>query len=387
MSGVNKQKLFLIFHGRFPGEKAASIFNAKSAEAFAEAGLSVTVLAPRRLGRVKETPARYFGVKENFKTVYLPIVDIFAVPFLRRFAFIKSYATFSLSVFVYVLFVAKRGDIIYSNESLPLLFATFLIRRTFYEVHDFPRLHLFNRMLFSRVSGVVSTNRWKRDELVRRFKTSPKKILYEPNAVDTFRFGSAVGNTVRQKLPLPTGTIVVGYAGTLKTMGMEKGIHQLLEAIAALPPRFRCLIIGGLKPDIEGYRQETKKLGISDRVVFAGWMHYDSVPEHLAACDVLVAPFPKTEHYDLFMSPMKLFEYMAVGKPIVASRLHAIEEVVSDESAFLVEPGDAKALASGIMAAASDPSAREKVRRAQEIAHEHTWVKRAERITRFLEKY
>ena len=379
-----KRKLFLIFHGRFPGEKAASIFAAKSAEAFADVGLDVTVLAPRRLARAKETPQKYFGVKNNFKTVYLPVIDLFGLPFLKRFAFIKSYVTFSISVFFYLLFVAKRQDIIFSNEALPLLLASFFFPHTFYEVHDFPKTSFLNRRLMARVRGIVATNRWKRDELIRRFKVSAEKVLYEPNAVDAFRFGSAVGNAVRQKLPLPTGTVVVGYAGTLKTMNMEKGISLLLQAISILPPRFRCLIIGGVREDIEGYRTQAKKLGVSDRVVFTGWMHYDSIPEHLAACDVLVAPFPKTEHYDLFMSPMKLFEYMAVGKPIVATRLRTVEEIVNDESAFLVSPNDAKALAGGIMSAADDHSASVRAKRAQELAQEHTWTKRAERIVAFL---
>ena len=382
-----KGRIFLIFHGRFPGEKAASVFTAKSAEAFADAGLEVTVLAPRRIGRAKETPEEYFGVKGTFRVVYISVLDLFPIRFFKNIAFTVSYLLFSAGVWVYLISRASRDANIYSNEALPLLFASLFFKQTFYEVHDFPRSSVMHRMLVSRVRGIIATNRWKRDELVRRFRVAREKILYEPNAVDAFRFGSAVGNAVRQKLPLPTGTVVVGYAGTLKTMDMEKGIQTLLEAMAALPPRFRCLIIGGLRQDIESYREESKKLGISDRVVFAGWMHYDSVPEHLAACDVLVAPFPKTPHYDLYMSPMKLFEYMAVGKPIVASRLHSIEEILDDSNAFLVSPDDSKALAEGIMAAVSDSSAQARAQRAREAVQSHSWHKRAERILGFLGTY
>lgn len=384
MDTLSRKKLFLIFHGRFPGEKAAALFAAKSAEAFADAGLGVTVLAPRRLARVRETPHDYFGTKDNFRTVLLPVIDLFGIPFLKRFAFYVSYISSSIFLFFYLLFAARRSDIVYSNESLPLLLASFFFPLTFYEVHDLPVRSFLNRTLLSRVRGSVATNRWKKDELSRRFDLSRERILYEPNAVDAPRFGKAQGNAAREKLPISAGTVLVGYAGTLKTMGMEKGIQTLLDAIHILPPRYRLLIVGGLAPDIAEYREKASRLGISDRVTFLGWMRHDSVPEHLAACDVLAAPFPKTPHYDLYMSPMKLFEYMAVGKPIVATRLHTIEEIVSDDCAFLVAPNDPKALADGIIAASSDPSASARAARAKKLVQEHTWEKRAARIVDFL---
>lgn len=392
---VSGGKLFLIFHGRFPGEKAAAIFTAKNAEAFAEAGFVVTVLAPRRLARLRKSPQEFFGVKNNFRVVYLPIIDLFAFPFLKYLAFTISYSLFSISVFFYFLFTIfyslfssrSRENLIYSNEPLPLLFASMIFPKTFFEVHDFPRKSFLNKILMSRVMGIISTNRWKADELVRRFDIPRDKILFEPNAVDASRFGRAIGKEIRQRLPLATDTVLIGYAGTLKTMSMEKGIQTLLEALVILPKRFKCLIIGGLREDIEIYRKEANKLGVADRAVFTGWMHYDSVPEHLAACDILVAPFPKTEHYEHYMSPMKIFEYMAAGKPIVASRLQAIIEVVGEDAAYFAEPDNPKDLAKAIEKAASDAGAKEKVARAREIIERHTWTKRAERITEFIKKW
>ena len=60
-------KLFLIFHGRFPSEKAASLFAAKSCEAFADCGAEVTLIVPRRFGRAAESPYEYYGKKRNYK--------------------------------------------------------------------------------------------------------------------------------------------------------------------------------------------------------------------------------------------------------------------------------------------------------------------------------
>jgi glycosyltransferase involved in cell wall biosynthesis len=208
--------------------------------------------------------------------------------------------------------------------------------------------------------------------------------LYEPNAVDVEEFSRATGGAIRKKLAVPTGSILICYSGALRTMGMEKGIDTLLDALALLPPRFRLLVVGGSADDVSVYRNRARQLHVSDRVFFTGWLRHQEVREYLAASDILVAPFPKTPHYDLYMSPMKLFEYMAVGKPIVASRLRSICEIVDERSAFLVTPGDVTALSHGIAVASSDDSAGERVQRAYETVREHGWHKRATRLLRFL---
>ena len=145
--------LYLIFHGRFPGEKAAAVFAAESAQAFADNGFSVTVVVPRRLARLKESVEQCYGIKGNFRTVFVPILDLFEIPLVKTMAFKISYSTFSISTFFYILFSAKRRHtVIYSNESLPLLLLSFFFPNTFYEVHDFPR-HSLNRNVMLKKLG------------------------------------------------------------------------------------------------------------------------------------------------------------------------------------------------------------------------------------------
>ena len=343
---------------------------------------------PRRLARLKESVEQCYGIKGNFRTVFVPILDLFEIPLVKTMAFKISYSTFSISTFFYILFSAKRRHtVIYSNESLPLLLLSFFFPNTFYEVHDFPRHSLLHRILLSLVKGVIVTNRSKKGELARQFGLADRKLFYEPNAVDVEGFAKAIGVTVRKKLNLSPGTVLVGYAGALKTMGMEKGIGLLLEAVASLPPRFRLLIVGGNTDDVSAYKAVSRTLHISDRVAFVGWVRHSEVSEYLAACDILVAPFPDTPHYRFLMSPLKIFEYMAAGKPIVASRLESITELLNDDSAYLVTPGDGKFLAQGIQTAASSPDARTKALHAKELVQNHSWNKRARRIIDFFGKY
>ncbi len=373
----------MLFHGRFPGEKAAAIFAAKSAEAFAAEGVETAVLVPRRLARAKESPKNYYDLSVDFKTVYVPTLDLFSVPVFKRVAFSVSYGFFSAFSLGVLLLSAQRNDIIYSNEALPLLLASFFFSKTVYEVHDLPKRSFMNRTLFSRVCAVIATNRWKRNELIERFGLSSLKLFSEPNAVDVEAFSKTTGS-LREKFAVSTGSILVGYVGALSTMGMEKGITTLLHALSLLPPRFHLLIVGGSTDEIKAYRDTCRDLHISGRVQFAGWIPHGQIPECLAVCDVLVAPFPKTEHYNHYMSPMKVFEYMAAGKPIVATRLQSIEEIVDDTSAYLVAPSDPKALSEGINAAATDPAAKERIETARLKVQEHTWQKRADRILGFI---
>ena len=182
-------RLFLLFHGRFPSEKAASLFAAKSAESFADEGVDVTLIVPRRIGRKKENAYEFYGVKSNFKITYVPIIDIFFIPLLSKLAFFVSFLSFSFFSLVFIIFKAKKDDIIYSNEWMPIFFATFLFPRTFYELHDFPEsAYWFYIKFFSRVKYILAHNKWKKDKLETDFSVSSKKIISIPNAVDIKKF-------------------------------------------------------------------------------------------------------------------------------------------------------------------------------------------------------
>ena len=374
--------MFLIFHGRFPGEKAAAVFAAKNAEAFADTGMAVTFLAPRRIGRAEKTPAEFYGIKNNFKVVYVPTIDLFFLPFLKRLAFIISYALFSKMVLLYLLLHAQKDDVVYSNEALPLLFASFRFPNTCYEIHDFPRGTRFYRMLFPRVRLAIVTNRWKQKHIAELFSLPEAKLLCEPNAVDIESFSKADSEvSLRRSYGIPEAVFLVGYAGSLRTMGMEKGIETLLRAMKMLGGDFKALIIGGSKSDVNYYTKMSIGMGIEKSLVFTGWVKHSSVPQYLRTCNVLVAPFPKTDHYNFYMSPMKIFEYMAIGVPIVASDLNSIREIVDNDSAFLVEPENAEALAHGIsQAVAASSESKKRSGRALEMVRGHSWHKRAERI-------
>ena len=176
---------------------------------------------------------------------------------------------------------------------------------------------------------------------------------------------------------------VVGYAGHLYPW---KGVDLLIAALSMLP-NVRGLIVGGhdAEPDLARLRHQASTMGVADRVRFTGFIPPGDVARHLAGADVLVLPNPETEISRSYSSPLKLFEYMAAGKPIVASDLPAFREVLSSEDAVLVEPGSASALAAGIERVLGDrPLATRLAFNAFSAASNYSWSARAERLERLL---
>jgi len=211
----------------------------------------------------------------------------------------------------------------------------------------------------------------------------PEKIVVNPNGVDTDRFRPGTGGAeVRKELGIDESEVVAGFVGTF---GPWHGVIQLAEAIklmpANLPVRFVLVGSGSLHAEVERLLQAEVA---SRRVIFTGAVAHERVPPLLDACDMLVSPHvPLADGSDFFGSPTKIFEYMAMGKGIVASRLGQIGEVLADdETALLVEPGSVDQLAAAIARLVQSPDLRARLGiNAREVAiHRHTWTRNAERV-------
>ncbi len=370
-------RIFLIYHGRFPSEKAASLFAGKSAEAFADVGADVMLLVPNRRGRSGHDAYDAFDLRRNFKTVYLPSVSLYGIPFVGRFSHRVSYFFFALSVLLFLFFNAKRSDCVYSNESWPLFVASLFFSNTTYEVHDFPEKNFwFYRLLFRRVRHLLATNLWKARELERQCNVPRSKIIVELNAVDLAPYENAPSRKeARTQLNLPMGKTVV-YTGHLYSW---KGVDTLIEA-ARLMPEVAVYLVGGTEHYVREYR---RKYGTIPNLHIIGHRSHDEMPLWQKAADVLVLPNTAKEEISArYTSPMKLFEYMASGTPIVASDLPSVREIADNNHVFFVEPDNAQMLATGVQEAFRGGDGRSA--RARAWVSGHTWGKRAERIVKTL---
>lgn len=218
---------------------------------------------------------------------------------------------------------------------------------------------------------------------LQRAGIAPEKIIVNPNGVDTDVFRPDVGGAhVRADLGLRNEEVLVGFVGSF---GPWHGVLVLAEAIklisAAAPVRFLLVGTGALHDEMKRLLRAETETG---RVIFSGAVGHEQVPGLLDASDVLVSPHvPLAAGADFFGSPTKLFEYMAMGKGIVASRLGQIGEVLThDETALLVEPGNARELSDAIMQLVESRDLRESLGAAarQAAIERHTWKHNARRI-------
>ena len=207
-----------------------------------------------------------------------------------------------------------------------------------------------------------------------------QKIVVNPNGVDVERFRPGVGGVdVRRELKIGDDEVVAGFVGTF---GPWHGVEKLAEAIKSIPAdekvRFLLVGSGSLHAEVEKLLENDK------RVSFTGAVAHERVAALLDACDIVVAPHvPLADGSEFFGSPTKIFEYMAMGKGIVASRLGQIGEVLVDgETALLVQPGDVEELRAAILRLVESEELRKRLgTRAREVAkREHTWVRNAKRV-------
>lgn len=235
--------------------------------------------------------------------------------------------------------------------------------------------------VFSKAAALVVVSRGVADYAQSR-GAARSKVHVIGNAVDTSLFHPAVAAA---RVPGIADTdFVVGFTGSLKAW---HGTEVLLDAFALLRDRLPAhLLIVGDGPERDTLMQRAEGLGLTGSVTFTGWVAHQDLPGLIARMDVAAAPYPAMVNN--YFSPLKLFEYLAMGRAIVASRIGQTADLLGqDGSGLLVRPGDAVALADGLQKVATDPDLSCHLRhKAAHQARHHDWRANARRILDLLPK-
>ncbi|MDB5368323.1 MAG: glycosyltransferase WbuB [Rhodospirillales bacterium] len=211
---------------------------------------------------------------------------------------------------------------------------------------------------------------------VRAAGVPDERIHVVPNGIDPRLYASLDGRSWRQRLQLGGGEIAIGFVGFVRPW---HGLDRVLDHMARDRRANLRLIVAGDGPAIPDLMAQAKSLGIASRVQFLGLIGREDIPPLLAAFDIALQP-----HVVAYASPLKLFEYMAASRAIVAPSTPNIREVLTDNvDAVLVPPDDPDALWQAVAALADDATLRARLgagaRRTLDT-RDYTWDGNARRV-------
>lgn len=370
---------------RLPTEKAYGIQVAKMCEAFA-AQVKIELAYPRRKNPIKEDIFEYYSVEKKFKVKKLPAIDFYMPGPLDKIAVGIKNLISAVTLVLYALFL--KADIIYSRDELILFLLSFFRKNIFWEAHRFsPKRKFFYSRFKKKGIRIITISQSIKNELLS-VSYEPDKILVAHDGVNLEFFNIETSREdVKRELNLPTDKKIVLYSGHLFEW---KGAALLLEVARNFQfqnniENILFVFVGGTEYDINKFRKKSEGL---NNVLILGHRPHKEIPLFLKAADALILPNLASDKISSYTSPLKLFEYMASKRPIVASELPSIIEILNDSNSVLVKPDDPDKLAEGIKKVLADASASAELAiKAFEEVQQHTWQKRAGKIINFIFSY
>jgi len=289
----------------------------------------------------------------------------------------------------------RRYDLIYVRQIVIAAWWAGLLGRLYgarvvYEAHDWESsnpsrakerwaqglVHLLDRAALTRSDAVVSLTEHFVSEL-RRIGWMPRRWAVIPDAFDDTVYRPVERDMARTALALPRDSLIVGYAGMTFA---HRGLDRLVRAFASaeLPPEALLIFVGGRPREVDELQRLADELGVLASVRFVEPQPQKAVAHYLAASDILVVPDTVT---DVTASPLKLFEYMAMARPVVCLDIPALREVIDEHAARFVRRGDIADLAAALEELAFDPQRRAGMgQAARQQAQAWTYAQRAQRM-------
>ncbi len=308
-----------------------------------------------------------------------------------------EYSAFAWMCFVYLLLErlhGRRYDVVYVRQVICAawfagVFGRWLGVAVIYEAHDWETqnpsrakepwarglLHLLDRVTLTKSTAVASlTDHFLRE--LRAIGWQPRQSAVIPDAFDDTIYEPQPREAARAHLDIDPRQFTIVYAGmTFSHRGLDRLVRAMTDESLH---HARLILVGGRPAEIAGLKDLIAELGLGERVQLTGPKPPTTVAHYLAAADVLAIPDTVT---DVTASPLKLFEYMAMARAIVAVDLPALREVIDERAARFVRRGDVADLGAALVELANDPQRRETMgRAAREQALPWTYRARAERI-------
>lgn len=358
-------KIIYLADIRLPTEKAHGLQIMKTCEAFASEGHEVTLVVPRRRNALRHDPFEYYQCKNNFRIERIFSIDL---P-LGKMGYLLERLMFGISTFLYVMF--HRSNIVYSREAFIFVLMKVPGVKAVWESHTGEwdwAAHWTARHAYRIVVLTHAAKKWYAEKGV-----AIEKLVVAPDGIDLAQFAHPESKaSSRTRLGLPQDKKIALYIGRVDGW---KGIETFAEA-AALCPDILFVAIGGEEEQIGVLRIKYPK------VTWIGFRPYSELADNQAAADCLVLPNTAKDPISLtFTSPLKLFSYMASHRPIVASDVPSIREVLDDSYCYFFVPDSPRDCAHAIgEACASTTDSLHRAAIAYERVSQYSWDARADTI-------
>jgi len=367
-------KLFYFANKFFPGKSANSVQIMEMCEAFKNNNIDITLVGFKsKEFRGMENLLKSYGIKNKFNICLLEKVPTY---YLRE-----------IKLFFYFLMNRDKIDFIYTRSLLFSVFVKLFFRKKklIYELHDLAKSILFKIFLKNSaklLDYIVVISKRLKKELKAKYKIT--NVVCLPDGVSIRKFNINISKkTARKKLRLPINKYLVFYIGSFHRW---KGIYTFLESEKYLDKKLKkkilYVVVGGKsKQEIENFKNLYKN------IFFVGYVEHNKIPIYLKAADILVLPNSakeKSANFKIakyYTSPLKLFEYMCARRPIIASNLPSIREILNENNSVLVEPDNPKILAKGIEEIIKNKNLRKKIVKQGFIdVKQFSWDRRASKI-------
>ncbi|MBN1274306.1 MAG: glycosyltransferase family 4 protein [Candidatus Aminicenantes bacterium] len=374
----NEKRIIFPTFAHFPSSAAHGVSIMKMCESLSEAGLDVTLI-----GDLRKKPGEIFddyGIKTSFSMAGIRSSG------LRVLGRLEVWRRTSRMI--------KKGtfDGIYVRDFFNGYTASRLQHPYIFELHEIPRdsfrSYLLKKIVWSKSLQLLV---FISEEMRRLWHEEHKNVpasfnwIVAHDGVDVEDFRNVPKQAeARENLGIPPGIFTAGYTGSLFP---GRGGDLLLDLADGLR-HILFFVVGGEGTFLESFKKKASSLRISNLIV-TGFVPHKKIPIYLSAFDVLLMPYQKEvlhrqKYHDtsIYMSPLKMFEYMASGRPLVASRLPVLEEVLSHgDNALLVEPSNREEWRSALLKLERHKNlSRALGKKAAEDILAYSWKRRAERI-------
>lgn len=367
-------KIVYIANSTIPSTSANSVHVMKICEAFNNNGVDIKLIVPNiRDRKIKENEFDFYGIKNKFNFMRNKLVN-------KTTSGIWNPLFALTSVFTTLI---DNQNVIFTRSPFVSIFCIIFRKRHLLELHG--RLHAYSFKLFklfrlfnsNKLLKIVVISQPLKEIYIDEFNVQEEKMLVLPDGVTYENF-----EPFNDSDSFNLSSLNIGYIGSLYK---GRGIDIIIE-IAKVLHNHKFNIYGGEDEQIQNLKQEIVQLNLNNIFVY-GHIPNSEVPKILCNQDILLMPYQKkvqvrgSEDTSAWMSPMKMFEYMASGRVIISSDMPVLREILNENNSFLLPCDDVESWIQTIKNIENNIELARKIALcAKEDVQNYTWTKRAKRI-------